>query len=165
MRNPIYGPKVSVFVAIAMFLAVSVWHWLWDVDVLDYGPRQATHFDVSEAHSGDQIHICFDKVTWRRVCKSRFVQNITCPMNDPNHPGKTAISRLDLEPHQIDVPPQSGPVPAKCRRFTVPNECLPGTLKFSAFAESSCPPFGDWNLRYTHPPEIELKILSGNVPR
>jgi hypothetical protein len=136
----------------------AAWHWGWDITVLDYGDPAKTYFDVTSAAPGDTIHIHFDDVRWLRVCRSRFVQQVTCQQIDPIDPSRTITSRLDLEAHPIDVPPRSGVVVPKSRRFVVPPECRPGPLTFTGYAESTCPPFFDWNPRYSVAPELHLQI-------
>ena len=147
-----------VLVALGALGAVAIWHWAWDISVLDYGRPTDTSFDVASATPGQTVHIRFNRVTWLHVCPSRLIQRVTCQQADPLDASKTVTARLDLEAHQIDVPPIAGRIDPKSRRFVVPPECRPGPLVFTSYAESECFPFGKWNLRYSYPPDLTLQV-------
>ena len=157
-REPFNGKKWPVAVAVAAMAVLAFWKWCWNVTVLDYGAPDKTYFDVKEASPGQEVHIRFDDTTWVRICRSRLVQQVTCQQDDPFNPNKTITARLDLDAHPISAPEHAGKLAPKARRFVVPRECRPGPLRFVSWAESECPPFGNWNLRYAYPPELTLQV-------
>lgn len=144
---------------LSFFVCLGFWKWIWNVDVLDYGPTNKTYFSVAKAGAGQAIRVCFAGVTWLRTCPSRMEQRVSCQQIDPLDTNKTVPARLDLDAHTINAPEKSGPVEPKCRRFVVPFECQPGPLTFSMTAKSWCAPFGSLNTRYAYPPELKLEVV------
>src|SRR5262245_29557100 len=80
-------------VAILVPLAVAIWQWGWNIQVISYGDPSKTYFDTTRARAGDTIHIHFDGLTWVRICKSRLIQRVTCQQADPRDTNKTITAR------------------------------------------------------------------------
>jgi hypothetical protein len=144
--------KWTVGIVTLVLIVVATWHWGWNVTVLDYGPKDATRLIPAQVQAGEVVRICYDAITWHRICPTRFTYHVLC-----NEAG--GVRREDFPPYAVSVPDKPGPVVPKCRpSFTVPQACLPGQLKFKAFAESECFPFWAANPRYAYPPELEITV-------
>ncbi len=151
--------RVAFWLAIGAILStIAIWHWAWDITVIDYGESSKTFFDKTQVSPGEKVGLWFADARWTNVCKSELHARVTCQMLDPQNSTKTISGRLDLEPHSIDAPKTPGRVPLKRRDFIVPEQCLPGPLVWSAQATSYCFPFGELNPRIAEPPELHLTV-------
>ena len=87
------------------------WYLFARSTVLAYGEPAKTYFKPAQAAEGDEIELCFDGITWYRLCQGRLVTHLTPRVG----------SRLDLASYIISTPPTAGPIGSKCRKWTVPS--------------------------------------------
>lgn len=159
MRDVLNGKKWPVIIVASAGVAVTGWYWFANRSALDYGRPGATYFDRQIAAPGEEIEICFDNVVWRRICPSKLVSHITCVQRIQRN-GRDIIEARGFNPpaYNINVPMKTGPIVKKCRPFVLPTACQPGPLRYEAFAQSECPPFG--NVVYSKLPPLDLNVVA-----
>lgn len=126
---------LSVFIAVGGLL--SYWQIALRAPAIGYGDAKATHFSKQVAEPGENISLCFDTVTWYRLCPAELVTTL--------HPPATVkATRFDLPVHRISTPLKTGPIEAKCRPFQVPHGLAAGTWTLRGYARAECAPLGSW---------------------
>jgi hypothetical protein len=113
--------------AILCAALLSVWQWGLNSIVLSYGEAKSSYFSPSEASPEEKIKLCFDDVTWYKICPS-ILTTYFKPSSGP---------RIDLPSYFISLPASTGKVPPKCREWTVP-KVAKGTGVLSGFARHKC---------------------------
>lgn len=128
-------PALVAFVLLSVFLAF--WNLVVRAPALNYGAPSATHFNVPSAAAGEEIALCFDEVTWLRLCPGDLVTWLT-----PANVASRDARRIDLDTHHIATPQRGGRIAPKCRPFRVPSAASPGIWKLEGYARNFCEPFG-----------------------
>jgi hypothetical protein len=100
---------LPVLVGLAVFCGGVLAHWWFFLrgEVVSYGAVDRTYFSQARAVEGDEIEICYEAITWKRLCRSKLVTYVV-PFRGP---------RLDLATYDVKTPPKRGPVDAKCRAW------------------------------------------------
>lgn len=104
-----YWPALGI--GICVIIILSIWQWGLNAPVLTYGDANKTYFNPSIASPGDKINLCFDDITWFKLCPST--------LNTYLQPPK--VHRRDFPTYTISTPANVGKVPPKCRPFIVPD--------------------------------------------
>ncbi len=102
---------ISFCFVIIIATLLSLWQWVINSPVLSYGDAAKTYFVPSLASPGQKIEICFDDITWYKLCPSEL---ITYFQPSKGH-------RKDFPTYTIGVPISVGKVAPKCRQFVVPD--------------------------------------------
>lgn len=143
-----FGKWWPLGVIVGVFALLGIWHWVLRAEVVSYGDPAKNYFNPASATEGDEIELCFDDITWFRLCRGRLVTYLT----------PAAGQRLDLVSYTINTPTRTGKVPPKCRKWVVPSlgERQAGTGTLGGHAEFNC---GFFAPRMVTPlPPIKLNI-------
>lgn len=117
-------------------------------DVIDYGAQSKSYLKPAKVRPGDQVNICLDDVTWKRLCPSVVTQTVVDVDGRYNDYGTHTVSR----------PWKTGKLPPKCRAWTVPK--LPaGKATLTGYMFSQCGPLDyRWPIT-TKFPDIQFMVL------
>ena len=107
-----YWPAFGIVACVAA--AVSIWQWVLNGPVLSYGDPAKTYFNPAVASPGDKINLCFDDISWFKICPSALSTYLQPPR----------VHRRDFPNYNISTPLSIGKVPPKCRPFIVPDVSL-----------------------------------------
>lgn len=117
---------------VASIIGMAYWHIVAAAPAITYGDANRTYFKQSAISAGQDTELCFDAVTWHRLCRGELVTWLT------RVDGRG--SRLDLIPHPISTPLQTGAVAPKCRPWRAPAKMVPGQWKLDGFSRNDCFP-------------------------
>ena len=143
--------KLTV-ISLTALAMLGLWSVALRAPAVTYGEPSATHCSQPTAAPGEEIGLCFDSVTWNRLCPAELVTSLN------PWPG-SRVSRIDLPTHRISTPIAVGPVAAKCRPFTVPKTITPGPWTLEGYARAECAPLGSWAPVITPLPNVKLLVV------
>lgn len=150
-----YQKTLPILFIAMVIVPIAIYQWGMRGDVLSYGDPAKTYFKPASAMEGDRIELCFDDVTWRRLCRGRLVTHLT-PSKGP---------RMDLDDYPIKTPLATGKVTPKCRAWTVPDlgsDREAGTATLHGYAENECWPLDHWVPIVRPLPSVKLEIRKRN---
>lgn len=119
-------------VVIAAIAGAFYWHVIAASPAVTYGDPAKTYFSKSDVSAGEETLLCFDAVTWHRLCPGTLSTWLT--------PADGKSPRIDLQSHQIVAPLQTGAVPPKCRPWRTPATIRPGEWRLEGMARNGCSP-------------------------
>ena len=146
--------------SLATFVGVTllIWGTLLRGEAISYGNPVNTYFKPTEGIEGTDIQLCLDDVTWKRLCPSQLVTQLT-PVRG---------SKLDLGAYPINVPPSVNPetgeelmlphkLAKKCRWWKVPmlgENREAGAAVMTGYVRTECTPYLDqrWPIFAPFPP-------------
>lgn len=153
--------------SIALFGAAVAALGLWSVALrapaLSFGPPEATHFSQPTAAAGEEIGLCYDALTWNRLCPAELVTGFDPAPGLRLANGRLA-TRVDNLVHKVATPVVTGAKAPKCRAFTVPRlpeRLVPGAWTLTGHLSAACAPLGDWAPVITPLPPVKLTIVKG----
>ena len=100
LRKSLVTP-VLVFVLVGSVL--GYWQIFLRAPAITYGDAKATHFSKSVVSGGEEIALCFDTVTWYRLCAAELVTSL-------HPPPSVKATRFDMPVHRISTPLKTGPI-------------------------------------------------------
>lgn len=146
-----YGKTWPLVIILLAAVVAALYQWGLRSDVLSYGDPSKTYFKPAKATEGDRIEICFDDLSWHRLCRGRLVTYLT-PSKGP---------RMDLDNYPIRTPLSTGRVPPKCRAWIVPtlgSDREAGVATVEGYAENECWPLDHWVPIVRTLPKMKIEI-------
>lgn len=151
--------KLTV-ISITALAALGLWSVVLRAPALSYGPPEATHFSQPTAAAGAEIGLCFDAITWNRLCPADLVTGFE-PARGLRLPNGSPAMRVDALVHKIATPLSAGPKAPKCRAFTIPKVMTPGEWTLTGHLSAACAPMGEWAPVITPLPPVKLTVVKG----
>lgn len=154
---------LSIVLFGATVAALGLWSVALRAPALSFGPPEATHFSQPTAAAGEEIGLCYDALTWNRLCPAELVTGFDPAPGLRLANGRLA-TRVDNLVHKVATPLVTGPKAPKCRAFTVPRlpeRLVPGAWTLTGHLSAACAPLGDWAPVITPLPPVKLTIVKG----
>lgn len=123
------GLPALVFALTFAVTATAFWQLVVRAEAVSYGPASATFFEPAQVVEGEKFKICFNQLTWYRLCHGTLSTHLT----------PTFGSRIDFPSYTINTPTKKGPVVPKCRELTAPAlNGRTGPFTFGGHASFDC---------------------------
>lgn len=147
-------------ISITALAALGLWSVALRAPALSFGPPEATHFSQSTAMAGEEIGLCYDALTWNRLCPAELVTGFDPASGLRTAAGRPA-TRVDNPIHKVATPVATGAKAPKCRAFMVPKVMTPGEWTLTGHLSAACAPLGDWAPVITPLPSVKLTVTKG----